>query len=186
MRHLFLLFSAKMSFMNKLDELRTRIDEMDDGILDAMAFRSRYMQNKRFYEETPPDKLVRHGYNAEMTPSVLLPIIYSVCEPGDDEREWPMIRGPDIALQRLVYGRIVIGRDVAAAKLALGLATEDQTREECVLTRAYARACELGLDPDGVDSSFRLIMENNKLVQRYPGAAAVLGTTSQSCPSTSA
>jgi chorismate mutase len=152
--------------MMTLDECMARIGVLNESIVDLACERRIYPANLGAYVDMPRRFFADGGYCDVWVEPVYVPFIEKLCEPGESRVLGPDFFRADLALEKAVMERILIGKDVTAAKEPKGLPMEDGQREMDVLAHVCAYAGRKGLDEGRIRGAFEFIMDWNKQVQR--------------------
>jgi chorismate mutase len=152
---------SPMRIMSSLEELRKMIDEeIDPVIVRLMPDRMRYKLCDSYYSETNKAWLIRHGYRWEGLSGFYIPVLETICEPGEEltEATYGAFFGADKPLHEYTMRRFDLCRAIAEEKNKSHMKTRIPGREQVVLDNAKRIGRKAGVDDAHVEAFFRKMM----------------------------
>lgn len=156
---------AKYKFLERAPDLakvvRPELDSITEQLLCLLSQRQRYVVPDNYDEGFPHRADV--GILAEIPSEIYAPIL-SMLPKGPPSLPNPP-EGLDLEMMELLQRRILLGYNVAIAKLRSGKSVYDGEREQAVLHSAESRGKEYGLDPGATGRLIQFIMDKTKELQ---------------------
>jgi len=169
MAQFYIRVNERIESLTSWEETITRIDELNDLILDALKERSKFPVCGDYFKNTSKKELEAKGIDSLRWNLLYSEIVEKISPEGnyiEGESELEEVVEAESKLEELVHERIYIGRKVAEYKAQKGKETERKHREAKIIAHVRAYASENEMDPDAVEEIFVFLMEKNKYVQK--------------------
>lgn len=150
------------SFKETIDE----INILDDLLMPALLERSKYPICNDFfghYKGTSQRELEEKEIDTIGWKILYHPIVRKICKAGNYQEG---VIETEARLEALAYERIMIGEKVVAHKAPRGMEITRPDKEKEVIRGAKERAESYSLPPNKIAQVFRILMEQNKHIQR--------------------
>ena len=155
---------------NLKEEVRPELDNLSNKLLYLLSERSREDFNPSFYNSKFPN-LSDVGIHPSIIEDIYLPILNILCKKSG-QKDLKNVKGLDLEIMNVIQRRILIGYDVAVAKLRIGKSVYDGEREQTILRRASETGHAYGLNPTDITKVFQLLIDKtreleNIVISRY-------------------